>query len=131
MLKYYIFLVINLILHEIGHFLALKIFKINIEYIVIGNGLYLKIKKIKISPIILTCHIEFLIKEYKKLNLIKRLIIIISGPLVNFIIFVSLPNEYIVYKYISLLIFLNSLIPIPFFNTDGMNIFKEIFKSKK
>ncbi len=48
----------------------------------------------------------------------------------NLIIFMILPKEQVVYRYVSLLLGVGSLIPIPFLNTDGMNIIKEIIRLK-
>ena len=131
MFKYYIFFIIISILHELGHFIALKFFKVKVDRIVIGNVIYKKIKKIRLSPIVLTCYIDFSSKGYEKLNLFAKLIIIISGPLMNFIIFILLPKEQVVYKFTTLLVGVSSLMPVPFFNTDGMNAIKEILKYKK
>jgi membrane-associated protease RseP (regulator of RpoE activity) len=127
MFKCYIAIVGILILHELGHYISLKIFRVEINQIVIGNILSLKIRKLKLSPIVLSCHVDFSMEDYEKLNLISKLIIIISGPLMNFFLVFLLPNHEATYRLFSFMVGISSLLPIPFLETDGSNIIKEIF----
>lgn len=131
MFKYYIAFAVILILHELGHYIALKIFRVEINQIVIGNVLHLKIKKLKLSPIVLTCYVDFSMEDYEKLNLVSKLIIISSGPLMNFLIVLLLPKYEATYRFLSFTVGISSLLPISFLKTDGGNIIKEIFIALK
>jgi membrane-associated protease RseP (regulator of RpoE activity) len=75
--------------------------------------------------------VDFSMEDYERLSLVSKLIVIISGPLMNLLIFLLLPKHEVTYRLLSFIIGMSSLIPIPFLETDGSNIIKEIFCSLK
>jgi len=87
---YLLILLTALFLHEMGHYLAARIFKIPIQDIVIGAGRPIKSWKSKAGhlwefrlwPIGAHVHLN----DINKVSFIKRIMTIIAGPLINFMI---------------------------------------------
>lgn len=131
MVKYYLVFASLLILHEFGHYMAIKICKVKIYKMVIGNMFYLNVKNFKLSPIILSCYVDFSEEDYNRLNLVWKLIIIAAGPFMNLLFALLSPNKYIIAKLLALFLGVSSLLPIPFLDTDGGNLIKEIFLAIK
>lgn len=127
MISFYFSFILISIFHELGHYIALKLFRVPIIKIIIGNFFHFGTKKIKISPIVLNGSVEFFMEQYEKLALIPRLIIIGAGPMMNFLLFFLLPKHLAALRLISLSIGIFNLLPIPYLNTDGGNIIKELF----
>ncbi len=93
-----------IILHEIGHFIAAKIFNVN-HY--------------SIHLTIIGCMID--LDDYSNLNLSKQIIINCAGILINLILIVcfSIMNRDLLVRYNKLMIFINL---IPIYPLDGYKI---------
>lgn len=128
-IKLYVYYIISAFIHEFGHFITLKLFGIKVTRFSMGNFFYLNIGKIKISPIILKASIEFSNKEFSELKLVHKLIIISSGALMNVLTYLLFPESKMIFRYISLLVGMTSLLPLPYIETDGTNFIKEIFSA--
>lgn len=126
MLKLYLSYILIIFLHELGHYFALKSFNITVTQVLIGNAFYIRLRRIKISPIVLTAHVEFSKRQFNELTILPKLIIISSGSLINLLIFFLFPVHQSILRYMSLYVGITSLLPIPFTETDGANIIKEI-----
>lgn len=58
-IKLYVYYIISAFIHELGHFITLKLFGVKVTRFSIGNFFHFNIGKLKLSPIILTAFIEF------------------------------------------------------------------------
>lgn len=117
MFKIYIYFFISILIHEIAHIIAAKIFK-------------MKLKNLRVSILGAALEIERTIKNKK----IKRIVMYLAGPLSNLIVavlikYININEEEkikIIYTNLSLCIF--NLLPI--IPLDGGNILREILKIK-
>lgn len=129
-IEIYALLMFFAVLHELGH-------------LVVGLLLGLKVKNVSIMPLGLSIGFGIDTEDYNKkikkgnfLN-IKRIIIALAGPMVNFIIAVSFflfPFQFFVYQsshivYSNLLIGVFNLLPI--YPLDGGRIVKEVLQIYK
>lgn len=132
-IELYILFMVFTLLHEIGHLLM-------------GILLGFKIKQINIMPVGFSIAFETNIVDYnkkiKKANyfIIKKLIIAISGPLINVIVCIIclLCNKLFTQRYAEIIIYTNILIAlfnlIPIYPLDGGRIVKyilQLFYSKR
>lgn len=132
-IELYILFMVFTLLHEIGHLLM-------------GILLGFKIKQINIMPVGFSIAFETNIVDYnkkiKKANyfIIKKLIIAISGPLINVIVCIIclLFNKLFTQRYAEIIIYTNILIAlfnlIPIYPLDGGRIVKyilQLFYSKR
>lgn len=117
---------IVLVLHELIHILFVLLFRGRIDQVVIGNFFFLKIKKISISPVIINCSVTF--EEGESWGLAKQTLILLMPAIVNLTMGVFIGYDFIFIKIFSLFIGLNSLLPIPYLQTDGYLMLKEIKK---
>ncbi|MBF2598413.1 hypothetical protein IA929_00185 [Listeria seeligeri] len=121
--------IIVLVLHELTHILFVILFKGKIDKVVIGNFLFLRIKKVAISPIIINCSVSF--EENKNWGLGKQALILLMPAIVNLTMGILIGYNFIFIKIFSLFIGINSLLPIPYLQTDGFLMFEEIKKNYK
>ncbi|GAA4079214.1 site-2 protease family protein [Amphibacillus indicireducens] len=96
-IELYIYYIISSFIHELGHFITLKLFGVKVTRFSIGNFFHFNIGKLKLSPIILTAFIEFPSKEFSKLTLAPKLIIISSGALMNLLTYFLFPENKILH----------------------------------
>lgn len=80
-----------LTIHELGHFFAAKIFNLHIEYFKLGYGKNIWSRTIgntifSIHPYPFGAHVELNAQQFNTLSLYKKLIIILGGPIINFIL---------------------------------------------
>ncbi|MBF2663942.1 hypothetical protein [Listeria seeligeri] len=121
--------IIVLVLHELTHIFFVILFKGKIDKVVIGNFLFLRIKKVAISPIIINCSVSF--EENKNWGLGKQALILLIPAIVNLTMGILIGYNFIFIKIFSLFIGINSLLPIPYLQTDGFLMFEEIKKNYK
>ncbi|MBC1723195.1 hypothetical protein [Listeria seeligeri] len=121
--------IIVLVLHELTHIFFVILFKGKIDKVVIGNFLFLRIKKVAISPIIINCSVSF--EENKNWGLGKQALILLMPAIVNLTMGILIGYNFIFIKIFSLFIGINSLLPIPYLQTDGFLMFEEIKKNYK
>lgn len=121
--------IIVLVLHELTHIFFVILFKGKIDKVVIGNFLFLRIKKVAISPIIINCSLSF--EENKNWGLGKQALILLMPAIVNLTMGILIGYNFIFIKIFSLFIGINSLLPIPYLQTDGFLMFEEIKKNYK
>ncbi|MBC2185498.1 hypothetical protein HCB28_04800 [Listeria sp. FSL L7-0253] len=118
--------VIVLVLHELVHIFVVLLFKGRIDKVVIGNFFFLKIKNVSISPIIINCSVTF--EDDESWGLPKQSLVLLMPAVVNLLMGIFIGYDFIFIKIFSLFIGLNSLLPIPYLQTDGYLMFKEIQK---
>ncbi|MBC1808036.1 hypothetical protein HCJ40_13580 [Listeria sp. FSL L7-0993] len=118
--------VIVLVLHELVHIFFILLFKGRIDKVVLGNFFFLKIKNVSISPIIINCSVTF--EDDESWGLPKQSLVLLMPAVVNLIMGIFIGYDFIFIKIFSLFIGLNSLLPIPYLQTDGYLMFKEIQK---
>ncbi|EUJ30169.1 hypothetical protein [Listeria cornellensis] len=124
--------VIVLVLHECIHILFVILFGGKIDRVVIGNFFFIKMKKVAISPIIINCSVSF--EERKNWNLFKKSLILLMPAVVNIIMGILIGYDHLFIKVFSIFIGINSILPIPYLETDGYLMFKELqqaFREKK
>lgn len=131
LIKLYLLLIILVVMHELAHFLSLRIFKIKIYSFVLGSLIYYKYKFYKISPFIMSGYITYDKKQFNQLFLFKKIIIVLSGVFVNYIIYLIIPDSFVLYKFVTKLYLIFILLPLPFLNTDTYILFKIIFEKIK
>ncbi|MBC2074206.1 hypothetical protein [Listeria marthii] len=117
---------IVLVLHELVHIFFVLLFKGRIDKVVLGNFFFLKIKNVSISPIIINCSVTF--EDDESWGLPKQSLVLLMPAVVNLIMGIFIGYDFIFIKIFSLFIGLNSLLPIPYLQTDGYLMFKEIQK---
>lgn len=124
--------VIVLVLHECIHILFVILFGGKIDSVVIGNFFFIKMKRVAISPIIISCSVSF--EERKDWNLFKKSLILLMPAIVNIIMGIFIGYDHLFIKVFSIFIGINSILPIPYLETDGYLMFKELqqsFREKK
>lgn len=121
--------VVVLVLHELTHIFFVILFKGKIDKVIIGNFIFLRIKKVAISPIIINCSVSF--EEDKNWGLGKQALILLMPAVVNLIMGIFVGYNFIFIKIFSLFIGINSLLPIPYLQTDGFLMFEELKKFYK
>ncbi|MBC1475812.1 hypothetical protein HB852_14445 [Listeria grandensis] len=124
--------VIVLVLHECIHIFLVILFGGKIDRVVIGNFFFIKMKKVAISPIIINCSVSF--EERKNWNLFKKSLILLMPAIVNIIMGILIGYDHLFIKVFSIFIGINSILPIPYLETDGYLMFKELqqaFREKK
>lgn len=134
-LKILILLIIFYITHQLRNYVIIMFFSVfhEIGHILTGTLLKVKLKEIEIMPFGFSTLFEF--EEKDKLNIVKEILIAISGPITSFIILIIYKNinisKYIIKQeaiYANLLIMLFNLIPI--YPLDGGRILKGIIQIK-
>lgn len=121
--------VVVLVLHELTHIFFVILFKGKIDKVIIGNFIFLRIKKVAISPIIINCSVSF--EEDKSWGLGKQALILLMPAVVNLTMGIFVGYNFIFIKIFSLFIGINSLLPIPYLQTDGFLMFEELKKFYK
>lgn len=121
--------VVVLVLHELTHIFFVILFKGKIDKVIIGNFIFLRIKKVAISPIIINCSVSF--EEDKNWGLGKQTLILLMPAVVNLTMGIFVGYNFIFIKIFSLFIGINSLLPIPYLQTDGFLMFEELKKFYK
>ncbi|MBC6297931.1 hypothetical protein HCJ45_12515 [Listeria sp. FSL L7-1517] len=121
--------VVVLVLHELTHIFFVILFKGKIDKVIIGNFIFLRIKKVAISPIIINCSVSF--EEDKNWGLGKQALILLMPAVVNLTMGIFVGYNFIFIKIFSLFIGINSLLPIPYLQTDGFLMFEELKKFYK
>ncbi|EUJ20618.1 hypothetical protein PGRAN_14427 [Listeria grandensis FSL F6-0971] len=124
--------IIVLVLHECVHLFFITLFRGEIDKVVIGNLFFFNIKKVAISPIIVNCSVSF--EEGKNWNLFKKTLVIMMPAVVNIIMGMLVGYDLIFVKIFSIFIGISSILPIPYLQTDGYLMFKEVqqvFRAKK
>lgn len=116
--------VIVLILHECVHIFFVILFRGEIDSVVIGNLFHLNIKKVAISPIIINCSVSF--EDVESWNLFQKALIIMMPAVVNIAMGVFIGYDFLFIKLFSIFIGINSLLPIPYLQTDGYLMLKEV-----
>lgn len=116
--------VIVLILHECVHIFFVILFRGKIDSVVIGNLFHLNIKKVAISPIIINCSVSF--EDVESWNLFQKALIIMMPAVVNIAMGVFIGYDFLFIKLFSIFIGINSLLPIPYLQTDGYLMLKEV-----
>ncbi len=126
----------SVILHEVGHLIAAKIFYKEYEEICIGNLMHVKISpKIKISPVIFSGYISVQEETVLDSSKIKAIIFFSVGFVVNFIqviigiSFNKYSDIFALIAIINMIQCINSVIPIE--GSDGYNLIRiMIYKFK-
>ncbi|PZF88613.1 hypothetical protein C1903_09075 [Listeria ivanovii] len=121
--------IIVLVLHELTHIFFVFLFRGKIDKVVIGNFIFLHIKKVAISPIIINCSVSF--EEGKNWGLWKQAFILLMPAAVNLTMGVLVGYDLLFIKIFSLFIGINSLLPMPYLQTDGFLMYEEIKKIYK
>ncbi|MBC1483200.1 hypothetical protein HCJ58_03010 [Listeria sp. FSL L7-1509] len=121
--------VVVLVLHELTHIFFVILFKGKLDKVIIGNFIFLRIKKVAISPIIINCSVSF--EEDKNWGLGKQALILLMPAVVNLTMGIFVGYNFIFIKIFSLFIGINSLLPIPYLQTDGFLMFEELKKFYK
>ncbi|EAC4042260.1 hypothetical protein D7Z01_12875 [Listeria monocytogenes] len=118
--------VIVLVLHELVHIFFVLLFKGKIGKVVIGNFFFLNVRKVAISPIVINCSVSY--EEDSNWGLGKQALILLMPAVINLTMGIWIEFDFIFIKIFSLFIAINSLLPIPYLQTDGYLMFKEIQK---
>ncbi|MBC1975658.1 hypothetical protein [Listeria booriae] len=119
--------VIVLVLHECVHIFFVLLFGGKIGKVVIGNFFFIKIKKVAISPIVLHCFVTY--EEGSSWSLFKKSLVLLMPAVVNIAMGVLVSYDLLFIKIFSLFIGINSLLPIPYLETDGYLMLKEVQKT--
>ncbi|MDT0110781.1 hypothetical protein QJV45_09905 [Listeria booriae] len=119
--------VIVLVLHECVHIFFVLLFGGTIGKVVIGNFFFIKIKKVAISPIVIHCFVTY--EEGSSWSLFKKSLILLMPAAVNIAMGVLVSYDLLFIKIFSLFIGINSLLPIPYLQTDGYLMLKEVQKT--
>lgn len=133
-IKLYLLFSLLVILHEMAHYIFIKINKVVISSIEIGNLIHLKIGKLKLSPFIFSGNIIFDVHKFNSLSLSRKAIILLSGLTSTLIIYFLVPSEFYLCKTLILIYFIGSCIPLPLIRTDTYLFLKILiseFKMKK
>lgn len=128
MIEYYIGYILLVIAHELGHFVLLKTFNVGVIRITSGNIFFLRVGNINISPLVISGKTIFSNVDFERLKLIPKLLIIVAGPFSNAVIGIALSNSSLILSTISYFMALVALLPIPFLNTDGWCIIRELYE---
>lgn len=118
-LKIYLYVVITVIIHELLHYLLLKLSKVKCNSITLGNVFYFKYKKLNISPLIFSGNIEFSKKDFLELPTIIKILIFVIGPMGNILVFYFFNRSLYIFSIINLIYGLYNIIPLPLIKTDG------------
>ncbi|MBC1356242.1 hypothetical protein HB783_12010 [Listeria welshimeri] len=124
--------IIVLVLHELTHIFFVVLFRGKIDKVIIGNFIFLHIKKVAISPIVINCSVSF--EEDKNWGIVKQALILLMPAIVNLTMGILLGYNFIFIKIFSIFIGINSLLPIPYLQTDGFLMFEvlqKIYKRRK
>jgi Zn-dependent protease len=113
------------VLHELGHVLALKLLKIPIKEIRIGDLISFRMGIFVLSPIILSSHVEFYEEEFSRKPRWNRALVFVAGPLVNIILFLIIPQRFFLLRIMNWLVFLTNVLPL-FPHSDGREAVKEL-----
>ena len=127
MIRLYILWVCSQFLHELGHCFLLRIGKVNLCKLVIGNFFFIKFSKIWVSPLVLTSYTEFEDETFSMKNKLFRVLVFLGGPIVNLLLFLSLPDTLFDFKMINLFMLIFSLLPLGS-KSDGFLAVRELFK---
>ncbi|WP_260750082.1 hypothetical protein [Paenilisteria newyorkensis] len=84
----------------------------------------MNIKKVAISPIIINCSVSF--EDVESWNLFQKALIIMMPAVVNIAMGVFIGYDFLFIKLFSIFIGINSLLPIPYLQTDGYLMLKEV-----
>lgn len=128
MVEYYIGYIGIVVIHEMAHFFLLKIFHVEEIQITVGNFIYLSIGIFRISPFVLSGSVAFSDSDFRKLKLLPKLMIVMAGPAANILMGLVLSPWSWVLATLSYLMAVVSLLPIPFFKTDGGCIAKLLYE---
>lgn len=104
-------------------------FQREIDKVIIVNFIFLHIKKVDISPIVINCSVSF--EEDKNWGIVKQALILLMPAIVNLTMGILLGYNFIFIKIFSIFIGINSLLPIPYLQTDGFLMFEELQKIYK
>ncbi|MBC1448967.1 hypothetical protein HB804_05635 [Listeria welshimeri] len=121
--------IIVLVLHELTHIFFVVLFRGKIDKVIIGNFIFIHIKKVSISPIVINCSVSF--EEDKNWGIVKQALILLMPAIVNLTMGILLGYNFIFIKIFSIFIGINSLLPIPYLQTDGFLMFEELQKIYK
>lgn len=127
--KIYLLIIVLIITHELAHYLFLKIFRVKIHKVVIGSFLYYKYKKLEIAPFIFSGHVLYDENKFNKLYLYQKALILLCGIIVNVLVYFLIPDTMYIFKNLTLLYIILSVLPLSFFNTDTYILFKIVFLS--
>ena len=128
MVEYYIGYIGIVVIHEMAHFFLLKIFHVEEIQITVGNFIYLPVGIFRISPFVLSGSVTFSDSDFGKLKLLPKLMIVMAGPAANILMGLVLSPWSWVLATLSYLMAVVSLLPIPFFKTDGGYIVKLLYE---
>ncbi|MCL1990674.1 MAG: M50 family metallopeptidase [Defluviitaleaceae bacterium] len=83
----YIIQILSVILHELGHYLIAKRYRLKVNHIHLGYDLLkIRIKKLYVSPILIGGYLEINDSELEKLSSVQLIIFFLAGAFANLMI---------------------------------------------